>query len=64
MFKRKLFAVTLILVLVSSLAVWVGTSKATPASGLSGRGTGLVENWAQPQLVICGWPQEQSQQVQ
>jgi quercetin dioxygenase-like cupin family protein len=30
MFKRKLFAIALILALVSSMAVWVGTSKATP----------------------------------
>ncbi len=35
MFKRKLFAIALILALVSSMAVWVGTSKATPASGLT-----------------------------
>ncbi len=35
MFKRKLFAIALILVLVASMAVWVGTSKATPASGLT-----------------------------
>jgi quercetin dioxygenase-like cupin family protein len=35
MFKRKVFAIALILVLVSSMAVWVGTSKATPASGLA-----------------------------
>jgi quercetin dioxygenase-like cupin family protein len=35
MFKHKLFAIALILVLVSSLAVWVGTSKATPASGVT-----------------------------
>ena len=35
MFKRKLFAIALILALVSSMAVWVGTSKATPASGVT-----------------------------
>jgi len=35
MFKRKLFAIGLILALVASMAVWVGTSKATPASGLT-----------------------------
>jgi quercetin dioxygenase-like cupin family protein len=35
MFKRKLFAIALILVLVASMAVWVGTSKATPASGIT-----------------------------
>jgi quercetin dioxygenase-like cupin family protein len=35
MFKRKLFVIALILALVSSMAVWVGTSKATPASGLT-----------------------------
>jgi quercetin dioxygenase-like cupin family protein len=35
MFKRKLFAIVLILTLVSSMAVWVGTSRATPASGLT-----------------------------
>jgi quercetin dioxygenase-like cupin family protein len=33
MFKRKLFALTLILAILSSMAVWVSTSKATPASG-------------------------------
>lgn len=35
MFKRKLFAMVLILVILSSMAVWVGTSKATPASGVT-----------------------------
>ena len=35
MFKRKLFAIALILVIVASAAIWVGTSKATPASGLT-----------------------------
>jgi hypothetical protein len=32
--------------------------------GESGLGTGLVENWAQPQLVTRGLPHSQSQQVQ
>jgi quercetin dioxygenase-like cupin family protein len=35
MFKHKLFAIALILALVSSLAIWVGTSKATPSSGIT-----------------------------
>jgi quercetin dioxygenase-like cupin family protein len=35
MFKRKLFAVALILAILSSMVVWVGTSKATPATGLT-----------------------------
>jgi quercetin dioxygenase-like cupin family protein len=35
MFKHKLFVITLILVLALSMIVWVGISKATPASGLT-----------------------------
>ena len=35
MFKRKLFAIALILALVFSMVVWVGTSKATPGSGVT-----------------------------
>jgi hypothetical protein len=35
MFKRKLFVMALILALVSSFAVWVSTSKATPGSGVT-----------------------------
>jgi quercetin dioxygenase-like cupin family protein len=35
MFKRKLFAIALILAILSSMAVWVGTSKATPAIGVT-----------------------------
>jgi quercetin dioxygenase-like cupin family protein len=35
MFKRKIFAIALILAILASMAVWVGTSKATPASGVT-----------------------------
>ena len=35
MFKRRLFVIALILVILSSMAVWVGTSKATPGSGVT-----------------------------
>ena len=35
MFKRKLFAIALILTILSSMVVWVGTSRATPASGVT-----------------------------
>lgn len=34
MFKRKLFVVTAILAVLVSSAVWVGTSKATPGTGI------------------------------
>lgn len=35
MFKRKLFVIALILTIVSSIAIWVGTSKATSRSGVT-----------------------------
>jgi len=35
MFKGKLFVMALILAILSSLVVWVGTTKATPSSGVT-----------------------------